>query len=191
MDTASLAPARFLTQIVEEAIELARHAALTAAVAAESETSEIIRRRLFEWDENAVTADGRVLLTREAHSAAAGEPRIDVKATMSASSVTDSPVEEEGFSANLPKAEDFCGFLILFLGRVYPTRVSLATGKTRPFLNLSASLGAMRRSCSPCWTGPDHRHFAVSGRGFGGLPITALSSYSCWRGNCHQGSNNK
>jgi len=65
---------------VEEAIELARHAALTAAVAAESETSEIIRRRLYEWDENAVTADGRVLLTREAHSAAAGEPRIDVKA---------------------------------------------------------------------------------------------------------------
>ncbi len=109
MDTASLAPARFLTQIVEEAIELARHAALTAAVAAESETSEIIRRRLFEWDENAVTADGRVLLTREAHSAAAGEPRIDVKATMSASSVTDSPVEEEGFSANLPNVQVFCG----------------------------------------------------------------------------------
>ena len=102
MDTASLTPARFLTQIVEEAIELARHAALTAAVAAESETSEIIRRRLFEWDENAVTADGRVLLTREAHSAAAGEPRIDVKATMSASSVTDSPVEEEGFEPSVP-----------------------------------------------------------------------------------------
>jgi predicted AAA+ superfamily ATPase len=35
-------------------------------MSAESETSEIIRRRLFEWDENAVTADGRVLLTREA-----------------------------------------------------------------------------------------------------------------------------
>jgi hypothetical protein len=38
-------------------------------MSAESETSEIIRRRLFEWDENAVTADGRVLLTREALSA--------------------------------------------------------------------------------------------------------------------------
>ncbi len=35
-------------------------------MSAESETSEIIRRRLFEWDENAVTPDGRVLLTREA-----------------------------------------------------------------------------------------------------------------------------
>src|SRR5207247_723918 len=35
-------------------------------MSAESETSEIIRRRLFEWDENAVTADGRVMLTREA-----------------------------------------------------------------------------------------------------------------------------
>jgi len=35
-------------------------------MSAESETSEIIRRRLFEWDENAVTGDGRVLLTREA-----------------------------------------------------------------------------------------------------------------------------
>jgi predicted AAA+ superfamily ATPase len=35
-------------------------------MSAEAETSEIIRRRLFEWDENAVTADGRVLLNREA-----------------------------------------------------------------------------------------------------------------------------
>jgi len=35
-------------------------------MSAESETSEIIRRRLFEWDENAVTADGRVLLSRDA-----------------------------------------------------------------------------------------------------------------------------
>ncbi|MGH9328291.1 MAG: helicase-related protein, partial [Terriglobia bacterium] len=35
-------------------------------MSAESETSEIIRRRLFEWDENAVTADGRVLLKRDA-----------------------------------------------------------------------------------------------------------------------------
>jgi hypothetical protein len=35
-------------------------------MSAESETSEIIRRRLFEWDENAVTADGRVLLNRDA-----------------------------------------------------------------------------------------------------------------------------
>ena len=37
-------------------------------MSAESETSEIIRRRLFEWDENAVTPDGRVLLSREALS---------------------------------------------------------------------------------------------------------------------------
>lgn len=35
-------------------------------MSAESETSEIIRRRLFEWDENAVTSDGRVLLNRDA-----------------------------------------------------------------------------------------------------------------------------
>ena len=35
-------------------------------MSAESETSEIIRRRLFEWDENAVSADGKVLLNREA-----------------------------------------------------------------------------------------------------------------------------
>ena len=35
-------------------------------MSAESETSEIIRRRLFEWDENAVTGDGRVLLNRDA-----------------------------------------------------------------------------------------------------------------------------
>ncbi|MFN8942390.1 MAG: ATP-binding protein, partial [Acidobacteriota bacterium] len=35
-------------------------------MSAESETSEIIRRRLFEWDENAVSSDGRVLLNRDA-----------------------------------------------------------------------------------------------------------------------------
>ena len=35
----------------------------------ESESSEIIRRRLFEWDERAVTRDGRVLLPKEAHDA--------------------------------------------------------------------------------------------------------------------------
>ena len=35
-------------------------------MSAESETSEIIRRRLFEWDDNAVTGDGRVLLNRDA-----------------------------------------------------------------------------------------------------------------------------
>ena len=35
-------------------------------MSAESETSEIIRRRLFEWDENAVASDGRVLLNRDA-----------------------------------------------------------------------------------------------------------------------------
>jgi predicted AAA+ superfamily ATPase len=37
-------------------------------MSAESETSEIIRRRLFEWDENAVSADGKVLLNRDAIS---------------------------------------------------------------------------------------------------------------------------
>ena len=31
-------------------------------MSAESETSEIIRRRLFEWDDNAITSDGRVML---------------------------------------------------------------------------------------------------------------------------------
>lgn len=35
-------------------------------VSVESETSEIIRRRLFEWDERAVTPDGRVILNKEA-----------------------------------------------------------------------------------------------------------------------------
>lgn len=35
-------------------------------MSAESETSEIIRRRLFEWDPQAVSADGCVLLDREA-----------------------------------------------------------------------------------------------------------------------------
>jgi hypothetical protein len=35
-------------------------------MSADSETSEIIRRRLFEWDENAVGSDGRVLLNRDA-----------------------------------------------------------------------------------------------------------------------------
>src|ERR1039457_1060201 len=35
-------------------------------MSAESETSEIIRRRLFEWDDNAVTSDGRVMLNRDA-----------------------------------------------------------------------------------------------------------------------------
>jgi uncharacterized protein DUF499 len=35
-------------------------------MSAESETSEIIRRRLFEWDQQAVSADGRVLLDKEA-----------------------------------------------------------------------------------------------------------------------------
>ena len=40
---------------------------------------------------------------------------------------------------------------------VHPARVSLATKKTRPFLNLSASLGPIRRSRSPRWVRPDHR----------------------------------
>jgi Protein of unknown function (DUF499) len=35
-------------------------------MAADAETSEIIRRRLFEWDGRAVTSDGKVMLTREA-----------------------------------------------------------------------------------------------------------------------------
>lgn len=35
-------------------------------MSADAETSEIIRRRLFEWDERAVSAEGKVLLPREA-----------------------------------------------------------------------------------------------------------------------------
>ncbi len=35
-------------------------------ISAESETSEIIRRRLFEWDPQQLTADGRVMLSRDA-----------------------------------------------------------------------------------------------------------------------------
>ena len=35
-------------------------------MAVEAETSEIIRRRLFEWDPQAVAQDGRVLLSRDA-----------------------------------------------------------------------------------------------------------------------------
>jgi len=35
-------------------------------ISAEAETSEIIRRRLFEWDAQAVTADGRIILPRDA-----------------------------------------------------------------------------------------------------------------------------
>ncbi|MDP6369832.1 MAG: DUF499 domain-containing protein, partial [Planctomycetota bacterium] len=38
-------------------------------MSAEAETSEIIRRRLFEWDPNAVSSDGKVLLNREAVAA--------------------------------------------------------------------------------------------------------------------------
>ena len=37
-------------------------------MSAEAETSEIIRRRLFEWDLRAVGQDGRVLLTKDAVS---------------------------------------------------------------------------------------------------------------------------
>lgn len=36
-------------------------------VSVESETSEIIRRRLFEWDDQALTPDGRVLMPKEAY----------------------------------------------------------------------------------------------------------------------------
>jgi hypothetical protein len=35
-------------------------------MSAESETSEIIRRRLFEWDERAITSEGKVMLPKEA-----------------------------------------------------------------------------------------------------------------------------
>jgi hypothetical protein len=35
-------------------------------MSAESDTSEIIRRRLFEWDSNSVTLDGKVCLSKEA-----------------------------------------------------------------------------------------------------------------------------
>jgi hypothetical protein len=35
-------------------------------MAADAETSEIIRRRLFEWDGRAVTSDGKVMLTKDA-----------------------------------------------------------------------------------------------------------------------------
>ena len=37
-------------------------------MSAESETSEIIRRRLFEWAPNAVTPDGKIMLPTEAHT---------------------------------------------------------------------------------------------------------------------------
>ena len=36
---------------------------------AETETSEIIRRRLFEWDPKAISSDGRVLHSKEATNA--------------------------------------------------------------------------------------------------------------------------
>jgi hypothetical protein len=38
-------------------------------MSAEGETSEIIRRRLFEWDPRAVSSEGKVLLTRDAIAA--------------------------------------------------------------------------------------------------------------------------
>jgi len=38
-------------------------------MSAENEMSEIIRRRLFEWDTRAITADGRVMLTQDAVAA--------------------------------------------------------------------------------------------------------------------------
>src|SRR6266545_1573155 len=39
-------------------------------MSAEAETSEIIRRRLFEWDERAVSQEGKVLLSRDASETA-------------------------------------------------------------------------------------------------------------------------
>lgn len=45
----------------------------TAVVmSAENETSEIIRRRLFEWDTQQVSAEGKVLLSRDAIQACNG-----------------------------------------------------------------------------------------------------------------------
>ena len=38
-------------------------------MSAESETSEIIRRRLFEWDERAFTSEGKVILSKDAQDA--------------------------------------------------------------------------------------------------------------------------
>src|SRR5580704_17083229 len=35
-------------------------------MSADAETSEIIRRRLFEWDERAVTTEGKVILPKDA-----------------------------------------------------------------------------------------------------------------------------
>src|SRR5207244_12238331 len=35
-------------------------------MSSETEISEIIRRRLFEWDERAVTSEGKVMLPKEA-----------------------------------------------------------------------------------------------------------------------------
>jgi len=35
-------------------------------MSSEAETSEIIRRRLFEWDSAAQTADGRIILPQDA-----------------------------------------------------------------------------------------------------------------------------
>ena len=35
-------------------------------MSAEAEASEIVRRRLFEWDERAITADGKVMLSKDA-----------------------------------------------------------------------------------------------------------------------------
>lgn len=37
-------------------------------MSAESETSEIVRRRLFEWDETVLTQEGRVILNRDAYA---------------------------------------------------------------------------------------------------------------------------
>src|SRR5260370_2182449 len=61
--------------------------------------------------------------------------------------------EREGFSANLPKAEDFYEFSDPSLAGVYPTRVSLAIRKTRPFLNQCGSLRPILRSCFRCCAG--------------------------------------
>jgi hypothetical protein len=52
--------------------------------------------------------------------------------------------EMEGLSDNLAKREVFCGFLILVLGCVYPTRVSQASR------NASRQNARPRIRCSPC-----------------------------------------
>jgi hypothetical protein len=65
-------PASELEMTVEDQSDYARFKKVldrlgkAVIMSAEAETSEIIRRRLFEWDERAMDQDGRVLLSKEA-----------------------------------------------------------------------------------------------------------------------------